>query len=315
MPNSTFTFLSPDKVEIFARKWDAVPFPLKGAVQIFHGAAEHSNRYGRFAEFLNGFGYVVYAHDHRGHGQTVLRSGKLGVAGDDAWNNMVNDAKQLTDIIKKEYPYLPIILFGHSLGSMIAQDYMTRWGADLKGVVLCGTTGFSPYLDDQISRLEQVAQTAAEEPSIIFRQRLNAYNMPFAPGKTGFEWLSRDESEVEKYVKDPLCGFVFSNGLACDYLKGLRDLWKPEKEARIPKDLPVLVISGEKDPVGGNTQAIIALMKRYKACGIKDLYHKFYPNARHELLNEINRDEVQQEVLAWLNKWCWKIESPPIKAG
>jgi len=305
MPNSTFTFLSRDKkVEIFARKWDSVPLPRKGVVQILHGAAEHSNRYGRFAEFLNGSGCVVYAHDHRGHGQTAVRSGRLGVAGDDAWNNMVNDAKQLTDIIRKGYAHLPIILFGHSLGSLIAQDYMTRWGEDLRGVVLCGTTGFSPNLDDQIARLEQVAQASAEEPSTIFRQRFSAYNMAFAPAKTGFEWLTRDESEVEKYVRDPLCGFVFSNGLAYDYLKGLRDLWKPEKEARIPKDLPVLVISGEKDPVGGNTQAIIALMKRYQSFGMKNLAHKFYPNARHELLNEINRDEVQRDVFAWLNKWC-----------
>jgi alpha-beta hydrolase superfamily lysophospholipase len=301
---STFTFTSPENVEIFARKWASLSGPPKGAVQIAHGAAEHSQRYERFAKFLNVGGYVVYANDHQGHGQTALWSGKLGVAGADAWNNFIKDAKQLTDIIRKEYPNLPIFLFGHSMGSMIAQDYMTRRGADLKGVVLYGTTGSLPNLDALVSRQEQAAQAAPHEPSTIFSQRFTTYNTPFAPGKTGFEWLSRDESEVEKYVADPLCGFVFSNGLACDYLKGLRELWKTEKEARIPKDLPVLVISGDKDPVGGNTQAIIPLLKRYKSCGIKNLSHKFYLNARHELLNEINRDEVQQEVLAWLNKWC-----------
>jgi alpha-beta hydrolase superfamily lysophospholipase len=304
MSDTTFTFTSPDKVEIFVRKWASPSGLPKGAVQIAHGAAEHSQRYERFAKFLNAGGYVVYANDHRGHGQTALRAGKLGVAGADAWNGFVKDARQLNDIIRRDYPNSPVFLFGHSMGSLIAQDYMTRWGADLRGVVLCGTTGFLPGLDALVAHMEQAARTAADEPSAVFGQIFASFNAPFAPGKTGFEWLSRDESEVQKYVTDPLCGFMLSNGLAYEFLKGLRELWKPEKEAHIPKGLPILVISGDKDPVGGNTLGITPLLDRYKTLGVQNMTYRFYRDARHEILNETNRDEVQRDVLAWLNKWC-----------
>lgn len=304
MPDTTFTFTSPDQVEIFVRKWDSPGGIPKGAVQIAHGAAEHSQRYARLAQLLNAGGYVVYANDHRGHGQTALRAGKLGVAGADAWNGFVKDARQLTDIIRRDYPNSPVFLFGHSMGSLIAQDYMARWGADLTGVVLCGTTGFLPGLDALVAHMEQAAQTAPDGPSTVFGQIFASFNAPFAPGKTGFEWLSRDESEVQKYVTDPLCGFMLSNGLAYEFLKGLRELWKPEKEARIPKALPILVISGDQDPVGGNTLGITPLLERYKSMGVQNMTHKFYRDARHEILNETNRDEVQRDVLAWLNKWC-----------
>jgi alpha-beta hydrolase superfamily lysophospholipase len=304
MSDTTFTFTSPDKVEIFVRKWASLGGMPKGAVQIAHGAAEHSQRYERLAQFLNAGGYVVYANDHRGHGRTALRSGKLGVAGADAWNGFVKDAGQLTDIVRRDYPISPIFFFGHSMGSLIAQDCMARWGAEFTGVILCGTTGFLPGLDALVSHMGQAAQTAADEPSTVFGQIFASFNAPFAPGKTAFEWLSRDESEVQKYVTDPLCGFLFSNGLAYEFLKGLRELWKPEKEARIPKSLPILVISGDKDPVGGNTLGITPLLERYKSMGMQNLTRKFYPDARHEILNETNRDEVQRDILSWLNKWC-----------
>jgi alpha-beta hydrolase superfamily lysophospholipase len=304
MPDTTFTFTSPDQVEIFVRKWGSPGGMTKGAVQIAHGAAEHSQRYARLAQLLNAGGYVVYANDHRGHGQTALRAGKLGVAGADAWNGFVKDARQLTDIIRRDYPNSPVFLFGHSMGSLIAQDYMARWGGDLTGVVLCGTTGFLPGLDALVAHMEQAAQTDPDEPSTLFGQIFASFNAPFAPGKTGFEWLSRDESEVQKYVTDPLCGFMPSNGLAYEFLKGLRELWKPENEARIPKGLPILVISGDQDPVGGNTLGITPLLERYKCMDVQNMTHKFYRDARHEILNETNRDEVQRDVLAWLNKWC-----------
>jgi alpha-beta hydrolase superfamily lysophospholipase len=301
MPQSTFTLSAPDRVEIFIHKWAAVG-PLKGVVQIAHGAAEHSSRYDRFARFLNASGYAVYAQDHRGHGRTAV-SGKLGVAGPGAWNHFVRDSKQLTDRIKKENANSPVFFFGHSMGSLIAQDYIARWGKELKGAVLCGTTGVIPGLEAVVAHMELMARAAADEPSAAFGQMFASFNAPFAPAKTGFEWLSRDEAEVQKYVDDPLCGFQFSNGLAYEFLKGLLEIWKPEKEARIPKDLPIFVISGEKDPVGGNTGSILPLLERYKALGIKNLSHKFYPDARHEILNETNRKEVQDDVLGWLKKW------------
>lgn len=304
MSSIDFTFRGQDAVEISARKWESAHLPQKGAVQILHGAAEHCLRYERFATLLNANGYAVYANDHRGHGPKAFQSGKLGVAGSDAWNSFAKDARQLTEIIRKENATLPIFLFGHSMGSMLTQDYITRWGADLKGAVLCGTAGIMPGLDAVVQYMKQAALAAPNEPSMAFAQSFASYNQPFGPGKTGFEWLSRDEMEVQKYADDPACGFPFSNELAHDFLKGLLDLWRPEKEALIPKDLPILVISGEKDPVGGNTLAVLPLLERYQSYGMKNLVQKFYPDARHELLNEINREEVQRDILAWLNQWC-----------
>jgi alpha-beta hydrolase superfamily lysophospholipase len=302
MSNTTFTFTTPDHVEIFVRKWAPGAGAPKAAVQVAHGGSEHSGRYERFAQFLSAAGFVVYATDHRGHGETAQRSGKLGIGGEDAWNGMVKDQKQLTDIIRNEHPNLPIFLFGHSLGSLLAQDYVERWGMDLKGVVLSGTTGVFPGLDGLITAFEQAAQgAAADEPSAAIGQMFASLNAPFAPAKTGFEWLSRDEAEVQKFVNDPWCGVLPSNGFARDFLKGMRDMWQLEKEARIPKNLPFLVVSGSLDTFGGNTQAVMPLIERYRSYGIQDLTYKFYPEARHEVLNEVNRDEVQQDVLDWLN--------------
>jgi len=301
MSDTTFTFSAPDHVEVFVREWVPDTSAVKAAVQVVHGAAEHSRRYERFARFLNAAGFVVYANDLRGHGETAQRSGKLGMGGDDAWNGMVKDEKQMTDIIRKDYPNLPIFIFGHSMGSMIAQDYMARWGMDLKGVVLSGTAGIFPNLDALVAMAEQAAQSAAAEPSAVFGQMFASFNTPFAPAKTGFEWLSRDEAEVQKYADDPWCGFPFSNGLVRDFMKGLLDMWQPDKEARIPKNLPILIVSGSLDPVGGNTQAVMPLIERYRSNGIQDLAYKFYPEARHEILNEVNRDKVQQDILDWLN--------------
>jgi len=299
----TFTFTAPDAAKIFVRRWAPDKDAPKGVVQILHGASEHSLRYESFARFLNVAGYVVYADDHRGHGETAKLAGlKLGVAGEDAWNKIVNDEKQLTEIIKKECLNLPVFLIGHSMGSLLLQDYMERWGSEINGAVLIGTTGVFPNLDAIIGQAEKEAQSiVSQEPSSIYVQIFASFNKQFTPAKTGFEWLSRDEGEVQKYVNDPLCCFPFSNAFTIDFLKGLRDMWQSEKEKLIPKDLPVLIASGALDAVGGNTSMVMSLIDRYKSQGIKDLIYRFYPEARHEILHEINRNEVQQDILNWLN--------------
>ena len=128
------------------------------------------------------------------------------------------------------------------------------------------------------------------------------FNEPFAPTRTGFEWLSHDEAEVQKYVDDPWCGFAFSNQLVADFFKGLVELWRPENEARIPKDLPLLIFSGALDPVGGNTEGVKELVRRYQALSIRNIELIFYPGARHEALNETNRDQVQQDIVRWLDQ-------------
>jgi len=300
---TTFTFSDSDGFEVFVYKWspneDQKP---KAAVQIAHGAAEHGGRYARFGEFLATHGYVVYADDHRGHGKTAGTLEKAGIVGPTGWNGMLGSVHELSEIIKKENPGLPLIFFGHSMGSMMGQRYMQLWGDEILGMVLSGTFGsLGGDVDGIIAAAEgAVTQFGSDEPSELFGSMFVSFAEPFPPVKTGFEWLSRDEAEVQKYVDDPFCGFAFSNGLVAEFFKGGKVMWSPEEESKIPKDLPIYMIAGEKDPAGGFTASVTELIERYKAQGLNNITSKFYPDARHEVLNEANRDEVQQDVLEWI---------------
>lgn len=297
---TTFTLKDPDGFEIFVYRWAPEAQP-RAVVQIAHGAAEHALRYERFGRFLNQAGFVVYANDHRGHWKTAKTLDKAGIAGEDGWNGMVKDLKLISDHIRSEHPDLPLFLFGHSMGSFLAQRYIQLWGEGLAGVIFSGTTGSLGDVNATIAALEQLVQAQGRDvPCELFGQMFAGFNAAFEPVKTGFEWLSRDEAEVQKYVDDPWCGFLFSNGLVLDMFKGVADIWNEASEARTPKDLPVLMVSGALDPVGANTAAVELLAQRYRAQGIQDLTVKFYEGARHELLNETNRDQVHQDILDWL---------------
>lgn len=295
------SFRATDGTEIHYRYWAASRKKPRAVVQVVHGAAEHSGRYDRFARALVAQGYAVAATDHRGHGRTRIRSGQLGDAGPDAWNRFVTDETHLTQLLRTEHPGSHIVLFGHSMGSFIAQDYMTQRPRLIDAVILSGTAYGPPPPKELLGALEAAAKSAPLGPSEIWANLFKDFNQPFT-GKPGFEWLSRDAAEVAKYQQDPLSGFAFSNELVRDFFQGIADLRDPAREERIIKNLPVLVIQGELDPVGANLKATQALLDRYKALGMTDVSHKFYPGGRHEMLNETNRDEVQRDVLAWLDK-------------
>jgi alpha-beta hydrolase superfamily lysophospholipase len=299
-PSPTFTLPMSDGTPLFVRRWLAVSGTPKGVVQVIHGAAEHSARYDRFAKALNRDGWLVYADDHRGHANTRVRTKALGDAGPDAWNKFVTDEKALTDHIKKQHPGLKVYLMGHSMGSFIAQDFAQRYGNQVAGVVLSGSNGVLANADQTVAAVRDLAKKDPLGPSPVFASVFESFNKPFT-GKPGFEWLSRDAVEVKKYADDPNCGFPFSNELVADFFTGLRDIWNPVNEARIPKTLPIYVVSGDKDPVGGNTAGLNILLANYKRYGLTDVQHKFYPGARHEILNETNRDEVERDIIAWLN--------------
>lgn len=287
-----------DGARIHYRRWLGTA-PPRAVVQIVHGAAEHGGRYDRFARALVAQGYAAYAGDHRGHGLTRVRSGELGDAGPDAWNRFVEDERQLSERIRAAHPQAKLVLFGHSMGSFIVQDYLTRHGGLPDAVILSGTAYGPPPPPEALALAEQAAAAAPLGPSQLWASRFEAFNQPFS-GKPGFEWLSRDEDEVRKYRDDPLAGFPFSNELVRDFFRGMAALRDPAREARIPQSLPVLVIQGSLDPVGANLQATQALLDRYRALGLTQVEHRFYEGARHELLNETNRDEVQGDLLAWL---------------
>lgn len=301
MGSTTFTFTDQDGFEIFTYKWTPDSGKPKAAVQIMHGAAEHALRYERFAKHLNHHGYVVYADDHRGHGKTARDLSRAGIAGVDGWNGMIQDEKQLTDIIKKENPGLPLFLFGHSMGSFMGQRYIQHWGTELKGAILSGSTGHAIIPPQALPMMEQAAagdlfNQVPQGPGLFA-----ALNQPFEPAKTPFDWLSRDEGEVKKYIDDPWCGFAFSNGMTLEMARGMVDMLLLENQDRVPKTLPLLLVSGELDPVGANN-GVWALGERYKELGIKDVQVILYPQGRHEMLNEINRDEVQHDVTQWLEE-------------
>jgi alpha-beta hydrolase superfamily lysophospholipase len=301
MSTTTFKFTDSDGFQIFTYKWEPDAGKPKAAVQIAHGAAEHALRYERFAKFLNQAGYVVYADDHRGHGKTAGDLSKTGIAGQDGWNGMVKDEKQLSVIIKKENPRLPLFLFGHSMGSFIAQRYIQHWGEELSGVIISGSTGLPIIPPQALPLMEQAAAGELRDQIPTGPGLFAALNQPFEPTRTPFDWLSRDQVEVQKYVDDPWCGFAFSNGMTLDMARGMVDMLVPENQRRVPKNLPVLLVSGEMDPVGANN-GVRALGERYKELGIKDVQVILYPQGRHEMLNEINRDQVHRDVTKWLDE-------------
>jgi alpha-beta hydrolase superfamily lysophospholipase len=295
---STFTFRNADGGDIFVYRWLPTT-EEKASVLIVHGLAEHAGRYDRFAHALNAAGYAVYAADNRGHGRSAL-PGKLGDGGHDPWNGTERDLAQLEGIIRSKSSK-PLFLFGHSLGSAFAQRFSELHGADLSGTILSGTFGVVPNLPAVIGQIDAGAAGAGALQKTIAPSLFATYNKPFE-NRTGFEWLSRDPAEVDKYVHDPLCGFAVTNEYVAAIFHGFADTWDPANEAKIPVTLPILIMGGDADPVGANTVSVLALADRYDAHGSKDLHVTFYPGGRHEMLNEINRDVVTADVIAWLNE-------------
>ena len=283
------TFTDPDGVEVYVRTW-----PKDGAtahVVIAHGMSEHIGRYDRFARALNDAGFSVSGLDHRGHGRTGEKTGagKLGAGTADA---LVEDLHHVVEEAKQDG--VPVVLFGHSMGSMIGQAYLTRHGDALDACVLSGCPGVLEGSEEIAAGLVAAAEGGmADEPADL----LSANNEGFE-GRTSYDWLSRDPDEVDRYVNDPYCGS--NNPMTYGFLAGLFGVagpaTSPEAIEAIPADLPILFITGRRDPVAGGTAV---LEQRLRDHG-NDVTALWYDDARHELLNETNRDDVTKDVIAWL---------------
>jgi alpha-beta hydrolase superfamily lysophospholipase len=298
-----FTFRAPDGVEIYVYKWQPET-PPKAAINIIHGMAETAARYERFAGSLTKCGYAVYAEDHRGHGKTITDSAHPGEAGVDALNRMLRDLHQLSGIMKEELPQVPLFLLGHSMGSFLAQGYIERWGSELKGAILSGDAGpadLMTVIGQGVAYLEKLRLGATGKSNLLNALSFGRFNKQFQPARTAFDWLSRDEKEVDKYIVDPFCGRIFPAAFFFDLFKFWRRIHKPDQLGRIPQDLPVYFFSGRKDPVGANTAGVKKLIQIYQKLGIADLSFKFYEDGRHEMLNEINREIVSDDVIQWLD--------------
>ncbi|MGA4845370.1 alpha/beta fold hydrolase [Streptomyces sp. G5(2025)] len=322
-PSATYTaglLNAADGVPVATYTWLPADGRPRAYVQIAHGAAEHALRYDRFARHLTAHGYGVVASDHRGHGATAQATGGYGVtsgpdgasdasgtsdASDaDSWRAIVDDLKAIGDQVRTLHPGAPFFLLGHSLGSMLARDYAQEYADGLAGVILSGTFRSLPgaELDGAIARLErEVAERGRAAISSYVPDLFASFNDPY-PRRTGFEWLSRDEAEVDAYVADERCGFAFSAGLCLDWVRAVRKINDPRNLARVPADLPIHVAVGEQDPCNQRMTLVHELLEDFRYVGVEDLTWKGYPEARHEILNETNRDEVQEDLTAWLDK-------------
>jgi alpha-beta hydrolase superfamily lysophospholipase len=301
MQASTFTLDALDGVPLFVYRWLPEQAP-KAVVQIVHGWAEHAARYSRVAAALCREGYAVYADDHRGHGRTAMTPADLGFfAESDGWNKCVHDLWQLNQRIRADHPRTPIVILGHSLGSFMVQQFICDHGNAVVAAVLSGSNGRPPAtapLGLLVAHLERLRVGAHGKSPLLQRLFFGAFNKPFSPARTPFDWLSRDPTEVDKYIADPLCGFDSRVQLFIDILRALPALSRPSRQACIPKTLPIYIFRGSRDPVGGN---IDQLLMAYRAAGLQNLTYKLYPDDRHETLNEINRDEVTRDLIAWLD--------------
>ncbi|MGO4871906.1 MAG: lysophospholipase [Roseiarcus sp.] len=299
MAASDFVLEAGDGARVFVRRW-LPEAPPRAFLQIAHGLAEHSLRYQDFALALNRAGIGVYADDHRGHGHTAA-PGELGFfAAQDGWRSCLDDLWTLNRRIAADHPDAPIFFFGHSMGSLMGQSFIADHGAALAGAILSGSNGRPPAiaaLGGLVARFERWRLGPRGKSALLKQMMFGEFNKPFRPARTQFDWLSRDPAQVDAYVADPLCGFDFTTQLAIDLLGGLPPLLAPETLARIPKRLPIYVMSGARDPVGANLQSLI---DAYRGAGLTTTV-RLYPDARHELLNETNREEVKAALIAWID--------------
>ena len=277
--------------------WDEVKSP-KAVVQIAHGMAEDAARYADFAKFLNKNGYVVLADDHRAHGKTA--QGKLGIVPDgDCYFDTIEDMALLTDYAKDKYK-VPVILFGHSYGSFLSQGYIEKHSDKIVACVLCGSAKMDTSdakLGGMVANL-QTALFGKDKPAkFIANLSFGNYEKPFKQdGKTN-AWLNRDMAEVDKYNANPMCGFILSLGFYKSFFNGLKQIYG-DAPKQIRNDLPIFIISGDQDPVGGMGVLVKNLFEMYKDFGF-NVDIKLYEGARHEILNEINKEEVYNDALAF----------------
>ncbi len=300
-PITHHTIPAADGKEIDLRVWQPTVGEPAGVVQILHGLGEHIDRYARFAAAANERGLLVVGHNHRGHGERAIRRGSFGDR--DGWKLLEADALVVRDHIDDLAAGTPLVLLGHSMGSFLAQTFAMHYGGRIKGLLLSGSTwpAKTSVLPGRIAA-SVVALRTGRNGSSPFLDDLGfgAMNRRFAPNRTEFDWLSRDEAEVDRYVDDPLCGGPFTAGLWADMLGGMSGIGADSAITRIPSDLPILISGGSDDPVGGEN-GMGALMLHYAQTMHSRLKLKIYPEGRHEMLNEINRDEVTADWLDWID--------------
>lgn len=273
-------------------------------VQIIHGMAEYIERYEEFAKFLTDRGVVVTGDDHLGHGRTVPEGGIFGYFCDrDPATVVVRDVHRLKKMTQEKYPSVPYVILGHSMGSFILRNYLCRYGSGIAGAVIMGTGMQSPGLikaSKALAAIQKIFCGSKHVSKLIDKAAFGAYNKKVAAPRTEFDWLSRNAENVDRYIADPLCGFTFTVNGFQTLFELIARIQKRENLEKIPKALPLLMVSGTDDPVGGYGEGVHRAYESLKAVGVRDIRLKLYDKDRHELLNETDRNVVMQDIYAWL---------------
>lgn len=289
---------SPDDHQIPLLRW--VPEqpsaePVTNVLVIAHGMGEHAARYEPLAHWLNQRGVAVYAIQHRGHGPHCSSDQRGHYADEDGWQRVIDDLALAVQQVRSEHPDLPLSLFGHSMGSFIAQAYVQQYGNDIDSLMLCATNRIDrvklgPYLG-LVTLIKRVRGKRHRSP-LIDRLSFDAFNKEFAPNRTDHDWLSRDTAQVDRYENDPLCGFTCTAGLWTDFISGMLslkpDLWR--------KDLPVHLMAGDQDPVGEMGKGFSRHIANLRKAGVTVASERLFEGARHELVNETVADQVWQHI-------------------
>ncbi|MBE4704338.1 alpha/beta fold hydrolase [Spiroplasma platyhelix] len=279
---------------------------VKGILQLVHGSAEHSKRYDDFAKYLVKNDYIVISDDHRGHGKTAQNKEDLGFfAEENGWETIVDDLYEVTLLIKKMYPNLPIVMFGHSMGSFMEREYIIKYGTNISAAVICGTmyhTKMVLKISQMIAKHHQKKLGSKEKDQMVYNLSYARFNKRFnKEGATGVEWISTDKKVQKAFKEDPLSGQVFSTSAFKDMFTGLMFINSKKNIKKGPKDLPIFFISGEDDPVGNFGKGVKKVYKLFKK-HYTNVSFKLYPHARHEILNEPIKTDVYQDILIFYNQ-------------
>lgn len=299
----TFIFSAPDDQQIFCHRWP-VERP-RAIVQIVHGGAEHAGRYSELAAALNEQAYTVYAEDHRGHGRTGEINTKLGDMGEaNAFERVCDDVLALGKRAQTEHPDLPLVILGHSLGSLITQRILLQHSALYKAAVLSGSPDIISIAEGAELVRAEVERVGRDQVSEVLEAGIVAgFTAAFPDADTPHDWLSRDRDQVQRYASDPQCGYPLCAGVWQDLIAAMLVTTEvPAVTAALRKDMPLYILSGSDDPVHGQWSAIERLQNNYRQCGLTDLTVKKYPGGRHEMFHETNRLDVIEELLEWLGK-------------
>ena len=276
----------------------------RGIIVIAHGMAEHASRYARFAASAVEEGYAVLAGDHRGHGATAAPGGFGFVAEKGGWERVVADMGTVLDAARRAWPDVPVFLMGHSWGSFLARDLAARRGGDLAGLILLGTGSGVGALTRPATAIcagESRLRGPRHPSRLLNALAFGPYQRHFAPNRTEADWISRDAKEVDRYVADPWCGFVCTSSFFRDLVAGQGAVNTASHAAAVPADLPMLLASGDRDPVGAMGRGVQRAATLYRRAGVREVSVLLYPGGRHELLNETNRDQVTGDILTWID--------------